>query len=839
MSTNTSIGSSTSASFTATPGVTAEALDIARLEQVQNQLPRFIVITFLCVLVTTWLLWDWPFASNRNIAIWAITFSVFLLIRLVVVWWLSMLRRPSLRLISGALMLTAFITGLFWSSAGIVLNPRIFPSGELLAEVTSRQALLSAMIGAQGISALSAYVGHFRSFLLFTTAIYLPSLIYLLLHPTSTSYLVFVIGVFWWIFLIISARYLNRMVLGALELRFNNEHLINFLRQAQSRSLAMNNRLTGEVRTRTLAETKLQQLNDELESRVRQRTLALQESQESLTLAIEASGTALWDWNLKDGTLNHTNLMPILGCEGLATRSVRAEARRLIHPEDYRQVTNDMISHLRRITPTYESRYRVKHQNGQWVWVEDKGRVVAWQANGKPLRILGIRRDISAEHKAMEAQRKLDYLANYDRLTQLANRRQFRNRLHAAITAAREANKELGIIYLNLDRFRQINETLGFEVGDSILRETGRRLTEIGTEFDTIARLSGDEFAIIYTELRDITDLDRICEEIIGTLRMPFKTGDHELLLGASLGVSVFPDHGRELVILINHADLAMQQAKRLGGNQYRFYNSDMRSATVEQLNLENSLRKAIFRDEFIVHYQPKVALSSKRIVGMEALVRWQHPTLGLLQPGRFIPLAEETGLIAVITERVLQQATRQVKAWADQGLGALTVAVNIPPQQLRKGNLLHTLKEALETSGLPANQLELELTESSLMDDPDLAIKILSEARARGMLIALDDFGTGYSSLSYLRRFPLDTLKIDQTFVKDLGKSEEDGAIVRAIITMAHQLGMTVTAEGIETACHLDFLIRERCDYVQGYYISRPITAEAMTELLLQQKDL
>ncbi|MBA4150919.1 MAG: hypothetical protein C0509_00020 [Acinetobacter sp.] len=831
--------STNATSYTATPGVSAEALDMARLEQVQNQLPRFIAITFVCVLVTTWLLWDWPFASNRNIAIWAISFSVFLLIRLVVVWWLGMLRRPSLKLISVALMLTAFITGLFWSSAGILLNPRIFPSGELLAEVTSRQALLSAMIGAQGISALSAYVGHFRSFLFFTTATYLPSLIYLLLHPTSTSYLVLVIGFFWWIFLIISARYLNRMVLGALELRFNNEHLINYLRQAQSRSLAMNNRLTGEVRTRTLAETKLQQLNDELESRVRQRTLALQESQESLTLAIEASGTALWDWNLKDGVINHTNLMPILGCEGLATRSVRAEARRLIHPEDLRQVTNDMISHLRRITPTYESRYRVKHQNGQWVWVEDKGRVVAWQANGKPLRILGIRRDISAEHKAMEAQRKLDYLANYDRLTQLANRRQFRNRLHAAITAAREANKELGVIYLNLDRFRQINETLGFEVGDAILRETGRRLTEIGTDFDTIARLSGDEFAIIFTELRDITDLDRICEEIIGTLRMPFKTGDHELLLGASLGVSVFPDHGRELVILINHADLAMQQAKRLGGNQYRFYNSEMRSATVEQLNLENSLRKAIFRDEFIVHYQPKVALSSNRIVGMEALVRWQHPTLGLLQPGRFIPLAEETGLIAVITERVLQQATRQVKAWSDDGLGALTVAINIPPQQLRKGNLLHTLKEALDASGLPANQLELELTESSLMDDPDLAIKILGEARARGMLIALDDFGTGYSSLSYLRRFPLDTLKIDQTFVKDLGKSEEDGAIVRAIITMAHQLGMTVTAEGIETACHLDFLIRERCDYVQGYYISRPITAEAMTELLLKQKTL
>lgn len=813
-------------------------LQYIQLRQVQQQLPRFLVISALSVLAAAWLFWDWPYASNRSILIWAGSFLLFLMMRGVLVWWYGRRVVQNLNTLGRIITVTAALTASFWVYAIIDFNPRIFPNSDYLADVANRQVLLAALLAAQGIAALSAYAGYLRAFVGFTLIAFIPTLLHLVLHPSSTNLTVACIGAIWWGFLILSARYLNRMVLGSLRLRIDNEKLIRHLRDTQYDTLASNQQLAIEVKTRALAEQQLHQLNDELEARVLQRTEALKESQEGLTLAIEASGIALWDWAIQDGSLKHTNLEPLLGCTDGGCDDLLTQVQDRVHPEDLRTVKRNIVRHLRRRTPRYEARYRLKHQRGHWVWVEDKGRVVLWDAQGKPVRMLGIRRDITREREAEETQKKLDYLANHDRLTQLANRRQLRNRLHAAITRARESDQRLGLIYLNLDRFRQVNESLGFEVGDAILRETGRRLLAMGTRLDTLARLGGDEFALIFTDLRDTVALERLCDDIIAELRLPFRVGDHELLLGASLGISLFPEHGRELAILVNHADLAMQQAKRLGGNQWRTYSPELRSATVEQLNLENSLRKAIFRDEFLVHYQPKISLPDRRIVGMEALVRWQHPTLGLLYPGDFIPLAEETGLISVITERVLQQACLQLQAWARAGLGELTVAVNIPPQQLHKGDLVQTLEIALDDSGLPAAQLEIELTETSLMDDPDMAARILGEVRERGISIALDDFGTGYSSLSQLRKFPLNTLKVDQSFVREVGQSAEDGAIVRAIITMAHELGMTVTAEGVETPCHLDFLVRERCDFVQGYYISRPIPAEQMEVLLQAQAD-
>ena len=816
----------------------SERLRTTLLAQVQRQLPRFLIITSLSVLLAVWILWDWPYASNKVIALWGGSFIGFLIFRGFLIWGLS--RSPQLRSrwLGTILIATAVLTGAFWAFALVALNPRVFLNGELYADITSRQILLSALLGAQGITALAAYAGHLRAFVGFTLTAFLPAVAYLLLHPTSTSLMVSTIGTVWWVFLILSARYLNRMVSDAIVLRLSNEDLISFLRDTQARTLDTNRLLAREVNTRAIAETQLQNLNEELEQRVAQRTQALMESQEGLTLAIEASGMALWDWHILDQEITHTNLEPLLGCEGIGNRKLLDAANGLVHPDDIRLVKRNIIRHLRRRTPRFEARYRIKHARGHWVWVEDRGRVVNWTAQGRPERMLGTRRDITREREAEETQRKLDYLANYDRLTQLTNRRQFRNRLHAAISDARDSQTRVGLIFINLDRFRQVNESLGFEVGDSILLETGRRLTELGSKLDTLARIGGDEFALIFPDVHSNDDLERLSEEVIGSLRAPFRIGDHELLLGASLGICEFPEHGRELAILINHADLAMQQAKRLGGNQWRRYSPDMRSATVEQLHLENSLRKAIFRDEFIVHYQPKLSLASQRIVGMEALVRWQHPTLGLLHPGKFIPLAEETGLISVITERVLSQATTQLKAWTDAGLGKLHVAVNIPPQQLHKGNLLQLLEQALDDSGLSAKQLEIELTETSLMDDPDLAISLFKQIRRMGVSIALDDFGTGYSSLSHLRRFPLDILKIDQSFIRDVGTQNEDGAIVRAIITMAHELGMKVVAEGVETREHYHFLEQERCDIVQGYLISRPVTAEAM-ELLLREQAL
>lgn len=814
----------------------ADALKLAQLRQVSANLPRYLLITALSVIATAWLMQDWPFASNDAINRWATLFLVFLLCRGVGIWWLGRKLQYNLRLLRVVLPITALLTGLFWAYAIYSFNPRMFPGGETMVDTSNRQVLLAAILAAQGIAAIPAYVGYLRAYSYFSVAIFLPALVHLLLHPTTTTLTVASIGAIWWGFLVLTARYLSRTIQDSLVLRLDNEGLIRYLRDTQSQTLSANQQLAVEVKTRQLAEAALTALNDELESRVQRRTVALQESQTSLTMAIEAAGVALWDWRIQEGTLLHTNVQPLLGEEPDTDMDPLELARTRIHPDDLRTVRRNIVRHLRRRAPRYEARYRIKHHRGHWVWVEDRGRVVAWDSQGRPVRLLGVRRDISREYEAEETQRKLDYVTNHDRLTQLANRRLLRNRLHAAMTEARSEQTEVALLHLNLDRFRQVNESLGVEIGDGILRETGRRLMALGGSFDTLARLGGDEFALIHNRFKARHELDPRCEALIASLREPFRIGEHEILLGASIGISVFPDDGGEIPVLLNHASLAMQQAKRLGGNQWAFYSQDLRSVTIEQLNLENSLRKAVFRDEFVVFYQPKIDIASQRIVGMEALVRWQHPTLGLLAPSRFIALAEETGLISVITERVLQQAARQTRAWTDAGLGRLSIAVNIPPQQIHKGDFLAALEQTLAETGLAAEQLELELTETSLMADPEAAVRLLAVIRARGMRVALDDFGTGYSSLSHLRHFPLDVLKIDQTFVRELGESADDAAIVRAIITMAHELGIQVVAEGVEQAAQLMRLRELGCDLVQGYLFSRPVPAIDMEALLRRQ---
>ena len=351
-----------------------------------------------------------------------------------------------------------------------------------------------------------------------------------------------------------------------------------------------------------------------------------------------------------------------------------------------------------------------------------------------------------------------------------------------------------------------------------------------------MARLGSDEFALILDQAQSHTALESYCEKIIDNLRRPFKVGEHELLLGASIGVSLFPEHGRELQILINHADLALQQAKRMGGNSTRFFSDDVKSISIEQVNLESALRKAIFKDEFVVFYQPKICLKTNRIISTEALVRWQHPTMGLLSPAQFIPLAEEAGLISAIGEIVLYKACQQTYDWHIQGFTHISTSVNVVAQQLQRGNLLEIVDRILVNTSLDPTALELELTESSFMDEKETVCQQLEDLRSRGIKIALDDFGTGYSSLSYLRDFPIDVLKIDQSFVFRIGQAEKDDAIVRAIFAMGHSLGMKIVAEGVETETHLAFLKEQGCDVVQGYLISRPIPADKLT-LMLQEE--
>ncbi|MFZ5722167.1 MAG: putative bifunctional diguanylate cyclase/phosphodiesterase [Pseudomonadota bacterium] len=453
--------------------------------------------------------------------------------------------------------------------------------------------------------------------------------------------------------------------------------------------------------------------------------------------------------------------------------------------------------------------------------------------HGKITHYVGIFSDLTQRH---ETEEKLRYLSNYDRLTGLANRTLFRDRLHAAISDARQRRGNLALLYLDLDRFKQVNDTLGHEFGDKLLYAAATRLMGMDIPADTISRIGGDEFTIIIEDYESTAQLEKLAERIIEEIRAPFYIDDHELLLGVSIGISLFPEHAKELQILINHADAAVNQAKRLGGNVAHIFAGETRSGNVDQLALETSLRKAIFRNEFIVYYQPKFDLGINRITGVEALVRWQHPTRGILAPKDFIPLAEETGLIAAIGEMVLERAARQVNAWRDIGLGNIKVSVNLSAHQVRKGNLVEVVERVIFSSGLPPEQLEMEITESQLMEDLDTTIRMLQQLRKRGVGISLDDFGTGYSSLSYLKRFPIDTVKIDQSFVRDLHKSEDDAAIVRAIIAMSHSLGVRVVAEGVESPAHLEFLRKAGCDAVQGFLIGRPVPEGELIALLRAQ---
>ncbi|MGB1465754.1 MAG: EAL domain-containing protein [Alcanivorax nanhaiticus] len=449
------------------------------------------------------------------------------------------------------------------------------------------------------------------------------------------------------------------------------------------------------------------------------------------------------------------------------------------------------------------------------------------------IRYVGMITDLTSRK---ETEQQLQFLSNYDRLTGLANRSQFREHLHKSLTLARLNREKVALLMIDLDRFKPINESLGHEIGDRLLKAAAERLSHFAGEEEHLARVGGDEFTLLIEKYSNEATISQLCQKIINAMKKPFLIDGHELLLGASIGISIFPDTAKEAQSMINQSDMAVYQAKRSGGNNFQFYRGNMRVASVEQLALETSLRKAIFKNEFVVYYQPKMELANNRITSVEALVRWQHPTMGLIPPSEFIPLAEETGLISAIGELVLERSCRHAHKWYKQGLGDITVSVNLSAHQFRKGNVADIVDRVLSSTELPPQLLELELTESLIMEDMEQNIEMLQQLRKRGIELALDDFGTGYSSLSYLKRFPVDTLKIDRSFIMDLDKNPDDAAITRAIIDMAHSLQMNVVAEGVETEEHLSILRGMSCDTIQGFLISKPLPEEELVELLHTQ---
>ena len=432
-----------------------------------------------------------------------------------------------------------------------------------------------------------------------------------------------------------------------------------------------------------------------------------------------------------------------------------------------------------------------------------------------------------------EAEERVRHLAHYDALTDLPNRTLFFDRLSQALIQARRDETKAAVMFIDLDRFKNINDTLGHSVGDLLLQGVAVRLSQCMRQGDSVSRQGGDEFVVLLPEVSQAEDAALVAQKILSSISQPFHLDGHELRVSCSIGISFYPNDGDDAETLMKNADTAMYRAKDSGRSNYQFYFSDMNARFLERLAMETSMRRAIEREQFELYYQPQMDVESGAIIGAEALIRWNHPDLGMVSPAHFIPLAEESGLIQSIGEWVLRTACHQAAQWQRAGYPPLLVSVNVSARQFRQLGFAELVASALEENGLSASCLELELTESVLMGHTDKNIAILGALKDLGLTIAIDDFGTGYSSLSYLKRLPIDTLKIDRSFVGDLPEDKDDAAIVDAVISMAHSLSLKVVAEGVETAQQLEFLRSRRCNLMQGYYFHTPLPVAEFTKLL------
>lgn len=719
--------------------------------------------------------------------------------------------------------------------------------------------------------------------------------------------------------------------------------------------------LQTEVNKSKDIELQLQLNNQLLEQKVRERTYDIEQinhhlknQQQNLQLAHEIAGIRPWDWNIQDRTITLTNHKDEKILRDSKDHHLQLEY--LIHPDDLDYFKSNMKQHLRGRIERYDVTYRIQLSDGSWSWVHDIGRVIQRDPkNNKPLRMVGIRRDIQQERISQERlklvasvleqaaegifilnpelyyidvnphyeylsgydreqiigkflfdiaaqnkaeqrsshasiikqlqkigsydgevqakflsgkqstlwlhinavtddegrithyvgivsdlterklqEQRLSYLENYDTLTDLPNRFYYNYQLHQYLVSQKDSIQQMAVIRLNIDRFRPLNEYLSNNGGDELLRQVAQRLRMTNAEALFVAHLNGDDFAIIYEISHIRPSVQHHCERIAQAFSAPFNIYGQDYVITLSMGVAFYPDHGRQLDYLNNCAEQALNEAKNLGGNTIHFYSSQNEGLQEQGIFLERDLRKAIQNNELIVYYQPKINFSDQSIYGFEALIRWNHPEKGIIPPGLFIPLAEQTSLISDIGRLVIQQTAKQIRQWNDLGFNHICVSVNIVAQQLRRGQLLDDLDQAIADNQISGASLELEITESSLIENSEAVKNLLNEIKQRQIHIALDDFGTGYSSLSYLADFPIDTLKIDRSFVSKIGENKQE-AIVSAMVAMGKAMGMTVVAEGIETEEQLAYLHDLDCDIAQGYLFSKPLPEEDATAYLTQ----
>jgi len=570
----------------------------------------------------------------------------------------------------------------------------------------------------------------------------------------------------------------------------------------------------------------------------------LRESEARLAHAQRIAHLGNWERELKSGRMHWSEEMyRIYGVDPRTFTPSLPTYLELIQNQDRELVARATGEAVRREGP-YSFDARIVMPDGAVRHVHEQAEVV-FDEDGTPLRLAGTTQDIT-ERKQIEDQ--IRFLAYYDGLTRLPNRALFMERLNQALAAAQRQGRTLAMLFLDLDRFKRINDTLGHTVGDRLLQAVSERLKKClrstdtiargdpMVSTDTVARLGGDEFIVTITDIARGEDAAKIARRVLDCLNDPFKLEEHEVVVTGSIGISLFPHDGSDVETLLKNADSAMYHAKDAGRGTYQFYSKSMNAAAVQRLALENALRKALDREEFLLYFQPQVDVATGTIFGAEALIRWKHPDLGMVSPADFIPLAEETGLILPVGEWVLRSAAAQGKAWQDLGFGAMIVAVNLSGRQFRQQQLVRTVENVLKATGFDPRCLELEITESILVQSVEDTITTLKRIRAMGLRVSVDDFGTGYSSLTYLKRFPIDTLKIDQSFTRDIATNPGDAAITAAIIAMSRGLKMAVIAEGVETEVQRDCLVQRDCRLMQGYLFGKPVPADQFRLLLEKQ---